>query len=130
MTQKPTSLLATFIIQPPASQPKDCADMMAQAFDPGAVSPLPRMPLTPIPRPQVSIERLPTRRMSNKPRESMNCKSCRKRKVWEVLGQFRRNPNVSGVEHMWANVGDADQVQQAPSRLRGMPGFSVSLYIW
>ncbi|KAF5023843.1 hypothetical protein F66182_4101 [Fusarium sp. NRRL 66182] len=34
-----------------------------------------------IPRPQVGIERLPTRRMSNEPRESMNCKSCRKRKI-------------------------------------------------
>lgn len=34
-----------------------------------------------IARPQVGIERLPTRRMSNEPRESMNCKSCRKRKV-------------------------------------------------
>ncbi|KAJ0337354.1 hypothetical protein COL154_010739 [Colletotrichum chrysophilum] len=32
-------------------------------------------------RPQVGIERLPTRRMSNEPRESMNCKSCRKRKA-------------------------------------------------
>lgn len=32
-------------------------------------------------RPQVSIERLPTRRPSNEPRESMNCKSCRKRKI-------------------------------------------------
>ncbi|KAL2019718.1 hypothetical protein VTK56DRAFT_9255 [Thermocarpiscus australiensis] len=32
-------------------------------------------------RPQVSIERLPTRRLSNEPRESMNCKSCRKRKI-------------------------------------------------
>lgn len=34
-------------------------------------------------RPQVGIERLPARRMSNEPRESMNCKSCRKRKVWK-----------------------------------------------
>ncbi|SPJ76143.1 related to nitrate assimilation regulatory protein nirA [Fusarium torulosum] len=34
-----------------------------------------------ISRPQVGIERLPTRRMSNEPRESMNCKSCRKRKI-------------------------------------------------
>ena len=34
-----------------------------------------------IARPQVGIERLPPRRMSNEPRESMNCKSCRKRKV-------------------------------------------------
>jgi hypothetical protein len=34
-----------------------------------------------LPRAQVSIERLPARRLSNEPRESMNCKSCRKRKV-------------------------------------------------
>ncbi|KXJ95065.1 fungal-specific transcription factor domain-domain-containing protein, partial [Microdochium bolleyi] len=34
-----------------------------------------------IPRQQVGIERLPTRRISNEPRESMNCKSCRKRKI-------------------------------------------------
>lgn len=34
-----------------------------------------------IPRPQVGIERLAPRRMSNEPRESMNCKSCRKRKI-------------------------------------------------
>ncbi|KAL1867252.1 hypothetical protein VTK73DRAFT_4265 [Phialemonium thermophilum] len=32
-------------------------------------------------RRQVGIERLPTRRLSNEPRESMNCKSCRKRKI-------------------------------------------------
>ncbi|KAF2002725.1 hypothetical protein P154DRAFT_136521 [Amniculicola lignicola CBS 123094] len=32
-------------------------------------------------RPQVGIDRLPTRRLSNEPRESMNCKSCRKRKI-------------------------------------------------
>ncbi|KAI3318033.1 hypothetical protein HD806DRAFT_513491 [Xylariaceae sp. AK1471] len=32
-------------------------------------------------RPQVGIERLQTRRMSSEPRESMNCKSCRKRKI-------------------------------------------------
>ncbi|OAA62550.1 Transcription factor [Niveomyces insectorum RCEF 264] len=31
-------------------------------------------------RPQVGIERLPPRRTNNEPRESMNCKSCRKRK--------------------------------------------------
>jgi hypothetical protein len=34
-----------------------------------------------ISRPQVGIERLPTRRLTNEPRESMNCKSCRKRKI-------------------------------------------------
>ncbi|KAF2840735.1 hypothetical protein M501DRAFT_1001754 [Patellaria atrata CBS 101060] len=33
-------------------------------------------------RPQIGIDRLPQRRMSNnEPRESMNCKSCRKRKI-------------------------------------------------
>ncbi|GAB1315134.1 hypothetical protein MFIFM68171_05344 [Madurella fahalii] len=54
---------------------------MAQAFEPGAVAALPRMHPPPMSRPQVSIERLPTRRPSNEPRESMNCKSCRKRKI-------------------------------------------------
>lgn len=34
-----------------------------------------------IARPQVGIERLPTKRANNEPREAMNCKSCRKRKV-------------------------------------------------
>ncbi|KAM0668417.1 hypothetical protein ACQRIU_001979 [Beauveria bassiana] len=34
-----------------------------------------------IPRPQVGIERLLPRRQTNEPRESMNCKSCRKRKI-------------------------------------------------
>ncbi|KAF2967633.1 hypothetical protein GQX73_g5930 [Xylaria multiplex] len=37
-------------------------------------------------RPQVGIERLPTRRMSNEPRESMNCKSCRKHAVPKKRG--------------------------------------------
>lgn len=32
-------------------------------------------------RPQVSIDRLTPRRVHAEPRESMNCKSCRKRKV-------------------------------------------------
>ncbi|KAF2759779.1 hypothetical protein EJ05DRAFT_309185 [Pseudovirgaria hyperparasitica] len=32
-------------------------------------------------RPQVGIDRLPARRQTNEPRESMNCKSCRKRKI-------------------------------------------------
>ncbi|KAF2184372.1 hypothetical protein K469DRAFT_727294 [Zopfia rhizophila CBS 207.26] len=32
-------------------------------------------------RPQIGIDRLPTRRVMNEPRESMNCKSCRKRKI-------------------------------------------------
>ncbi|KAL7811032.1 fungal-specific transcription factor domain-containing protein [Trichoderma aethiopicum] len=32
-------------------------------------------------RPQVGIERLPARNVTTEPRESMNCKSCRKRKI-------------------------------------------------
>ncbi|KAF2745761.1 hypothetical protein M011DRAFT_495564 [Sporormia fimetaria CBS 119925] len=32
-------------------------------------------------RPQIGIDRLPTRRVANEPREAMNCKSCRKRKI-------------------------------------------------
>lgn len=32
-------------------------------------------------RPQIGIERLQVRRPSNEPKEAMNCKSCRKRKV-------------------------------------------------
>ena len=33
-------------------------------------------------RPQIGIDRLPVRRASmNEPKEAMNCKSCRKRKV-------------------------------------------------
>lgn len=49
-------------------------------------------------RPQVGIERLPARRMSNEPRESMNCKSCRKRKVRvpsPVKQIFRSTDNFS-----------------------------------
>ncbi|KAF2872586.1 fungal-specific transcription factor domain-containing protein [Massariosphaeria phaeospora] len=36
---------------------------------------------SPMSRPQIGIDRLPARRVSNEPRESMNCKSCRKRKI-------------------------------------------------
>ena len=38
-------------------------------------------------RPQIGIDRLPARRVSNEPREAMNCKSCRKRKVFD-FGMF------------------------------------------
>lgn len=62
------------------------SEMAAAAFEhaplPPHLSPAPGMHPAVMSRPQVSIERLPTRRMSNEPRESMNCKSCRKRKVW------------------------------------------------
>lgn len=54
----------------------------------GMVPPPPGIHPLPVSRPQVGIERLPARRMSNEPRESMNCKSCRKRKVRDVrVGQ-------------------------------------------
>lgn len=36
-------------------------------------------------RPQVSIDRLTPRRATVEPRETMNCKSCRKRKVCPVI---------------------------------------------
>ena len=39
-----------------------------------------------LPRPQIGIERLQARRASNEPKEAMNCKSCRKRKVRLRLG--------------------------------------------
>ncbi|OIW28992.1 hypothetical protein CONLIGDRAFT_403352 [Coniochaeta ligniaria NRRL 30616] len=55
--------------------------MMVQAFESPAVGPLPGTHQVAMSRPQVGIERLPTRRLSNEPRESMNCKSCRKRKI-------------------------------------------------
>ncbi|KAI1380609.1 hypothetical protein F4677DRAFT_192757 [Hypoxylon crocopeplum] len=46
-----------------------------------SVAPLPGIQPIIMSRPQVGIERLPSRRMSNEPREAMNCKSCRKRKI-------------------------------------------------
>ncbi|KAK3392119.1 fungal-specific transcription factor domain-containing protein [Sordaria brevicollis] len=57
--------------------------MSMQAYDAGAVTAFSRVhpEAMSLPRPQVGIERLPTRRLSNEPRESMNCKSCRKRKI-------------------------------------------------
>jgi len=41
-------------------------------------------------RPQIGIDRLPARRISNEPREAMNCKSCRKRKVRFRAVEWRR----------------------------------------
>ena len=39
-------------------------------------------PFAMLSRPQIGIDRLPVRRPSNNdPKEAMNCKSCRKRKV-------------------------------------------------
>ena len=40
-----------------------------------------------LPRPQIGIERLQARRASNEPKEAMNCKSCRKRKVRIAVGK-------------------------------------------
>ena len=36
-------------------------------------------------RAQIGIDRLPVRRSGNEPKESMNCKSCRKRKVRDCV---------------------------------------------
>ncbi|KAK4211442.1 nitrogen assimilation transcription factor nit-4 [Rhypophila decipiens] len=55
--------------------------MTAQTFEPRTVSGFSGIHALTMSRPQVGIERLPTRRLSNEPRESMNCKSCRKRKI-------------------------------------------------
>lgn len=59
-----------------------------------------------IPRPQVGIDRLPDRRQGHEPKEVMNCKSCRKRKV-------RRALSHSGTEALMAyrsNAVGPDQV--------------------
>ncbi|KAM0574517.1 hypothetical protein ACHAP9_001219 [Verticillium nonalfalfae] len=54
-------------------------------------------------RPQVGIERLPTRRMSNEPRESMNCKSCRKRKIKYAVPK-KRGPKTDVLEALLKRV--------------------------
>ncbi|EMT63593.1 hypothetical protein FOC4_g10013829 [Fusarium odoratissimum] len=59
--------------------------MTTSIYDAMNVPHIPGVHPVAIPRPQVGIERLPTRRMSNEPRESMNCKSCRKRKHYPRL---------------------------------------------
>ncbi|VUC36949.1 unnamed protein product [Clonostachys rosea] len=81
-------------------------------------------------RPQVGIERLPARRMSNEPRESMNCKSCRKRKVGsrfkiliqihipsdDLLNAIAFDPRVRHVRFFNALV----------SMIYGMPSYPLS----
>lgn len=42
-------------------------------------------------RPQVGIDRLTPRRVSLEPKESMNCKSCRKRKVVSPVREDRQD---------------------------------------
>jgi hypothetical protein len=76
-----------------------------------------------ISRPQVGIERLPTRRMSNEPRESMNCKSCRKRKVPLTL-------YVLATLFQLTNRSNVDQMQQASPSVRGVPSLPMPMYIW
>lgn len=51
----------------------------------------------PMSRPQIGIDRLPQRRMSTEPRESMNCKSCRKRKVCLSIGHCSLNSVTDAV---------------------------------
>jgi hypothetical protein len=71
-------------------------------------------------RPQIGIDRLPARRVSNEPREAMNCKSCRKRKV--CCGHAACPLPV-------ANVVLQDQVQPHPPNLRGLPGLQLPMYL-
>ena len=68
-------------------------------------------------RPQIGIDRLPARRMSNEPKEAMNCKSCRKRKV--AQGPSLSRPALRA----------PDQMQPPTPNLRSMPGLCVSLCI-
>ncbi|RFU72815.1 fungal specific transcription factor domain-containing [Trichoderma arundinaceum] len=53
-------------------------------------------------RPQVGIERLPARNLTTEPRESMNCKSCRKRKVNAV--PKKRGPKTDVLEALLKRV--------------------------
>jgi hypothetical protein len=74
-----------------------------------------------ISRPQVGIERLPTRRLSNEPRESMNCKSCRKRKVVTLSTAAIATSSC---------LTFPDQMQPIATCLRGVPSLSMPLHIW
>ena len=80
------------------------------------------MALSMMSRPQISIDRLPPRRSANEPRELMNCKSCRKRKVRFGKSTRRRYAQTDHPNH-------SDQVQQIKAVLRGMPGFCRSVHI-
>ncbi|TKA81553.1 hypothetical protein B0A55_03010 [Friedmanniomyces simplex] len=60
-------------------------------------------------RPQIGIDRLPVRRPSNnEPKEAMNCKSCRKRKVGEHYGEDaipkKRGPKTDVLEALLKRV--------------------------
>ena len=73
-------------------------------------------------RPQIGIDRLPTRRVPNEPRESMNCKSCRKRKV---------NPTTKASRtHRRKLMLFKDQVQSPTSNVRSLPGLRMSVHLW
>lgn len=72
-------------------------------------------------RPQVGIDRLPQRRLSTEPREAMNCKSCRKRKV---------PPHHSACRRRELTLFSEDQVQPLASHVRGLQGLRVPVYLW
>lgn len=72
-------------------------------------------------RPQIGIDRLPARRVSNEPREAMNCKSCRKRKVL-----FRRR--ICHCRRLLTRR--PDQVQSHTADVRGLPGVQLPVYLW
>jgi hypothetical protein len=79
------------------------------------------MALSMMSRPQISIDRLPPRRSANEPRELMNCKSCRKRKVRGKSTRRRLAQTDPTVR--------PDQVQQIKAVLRGMPSLCRSVHI-
>lgn len=72
----------------------------------GIAPPPPGIHPLPMSRPQVGIERLPARRMSNEPRESMNCKSCRKRKVRELRSDGSLNCPCSSLAGSHPSMSD------------------------
>jgi hypothetical protein len=83
----------------------------------------PPVPVSTMSRPQIGIDRLPTRRVANEPREAMNCKSCRKRKV-----------AASGCCCYAANSADVcvcqDQMQPHAADMRGLPGLCLPVHLW
>lgn len=83
-------------------------------------------------RPQVSIDRLTPRRATVEPREAMNCKSCRKRKVsyHTTLNQASAGLNRSGITYLFFSRSNAIVCAPAarPARSSNAPAFMVSAH--
>ncbi|KAK2778856.1 hypothetical protein FQN52_002671 [Onygenales sp. PD_12] len=77
-------------------------------------------------RPQISIDRLPARRMSSEPRESMNCKSCRKRKIkCNHAIPKKRGPKTDVLEALLKRVDGLEKRLQEEKRSRSPPDTST-----